>query len=416
MVWKHLSHVDPDVAAIIDKERERQEYTLELIASSNLAPPGVLEAEGSVFLNKAVEGYPGSRYFSGCEWVDALETLAIERAKQIFGSEHVNVQPHSGVNANFGVYVAALKPGDTVLALDLGQGGHLSHGYSLSLSGQVYQFHHYGLDPETENLNYDQIRQQALELRPRMIIAGGSAFPRTINFEVFADIAREVGAYLMVDMAHIAGLVAAGLHPSPVPHAQFVTHTCQKTMAGGRGGVIHCRKEFAKAVDRGVFPGTQGSVSMQMVAAKAVIFKLALTDEYRLYQRQVIANAKALAEGFTERGIRLVSGGTDNHLMLLDLRSKNISGKDAQDVLELAAISTNKNLIPYDPAKAAITSGIRVGSPALTSRGFKEAEMRIISGLVDDVLSNPSDEGVIQRVACQVREMTEAHPLAYDWN
>lgn len=414
MAWKYLSKVDPELAEALTRERERQENTLELIASENFAPPAIFEAEGSILMNKSAEGYPGKRYFGGCEWVDAVETLAIDRAKAVFGTEHVNVQPHSGVNANLGVYLAALKPGDKVLALDLAQGGHLSHGFSRSLSGQIYQFHYYALDPETETLNYDRIRAQALEFRPRMIIAGASAFPRTIDFARFGEIAQEVDALLFVDMAHIAGLVAAGLHPSPVPHAQFVTHTTYKTMAGSRGGVIHCREEYGPAVDRAIFPGLQGTPSMQLIAGKAVTFRIALTEEFRQYQRQIIANAKTLGKGLMDRGIRLVTGGTDTHLMLLDLRSKNISGKDAQDVLERANITTNKNMIPYDPTKTTVTSGLRLGTPAVTRRGFKEKEMQRIATMVADVLDAPHDEDVLSRVAREAKDLARSHPLPYD--
>jgi glycine hydroxymethyltransferase len=413
-MFKHLNVIDAELAAALRQERQRQESTIELIASENFAHPAILEAEGSILMNKSAEGYPGSRYFGGCEFVDAVESLAIERAKQVFGAEHVNVQPHSGVNANLAVYLAALKPGDKVLALDLAQGGHLSHGFSLSLPGQVYQFHYYGLDPETESLDYDGIRRQALELKPQLIIAGASAFPRRIDFAVFGEIAEEAGAYLLVDMAHIAGLVAAGLHPSPVQHAQFITHTTYKTMAGSRGGVIHCRQEFGKAVDRAVFPGLQGTPHLQLIAGKAVTFKVAQTEEFREYQRQILRNAKALAQGLRERGLRLVAGGTDTHLMLLDLRSKNLSGKEAQDTLEKVGIATNKNLIPYDPAKPAVTSGLRLGTPAVTRRGFKEEDMGLVAAMVADVLDAPHDEAVLNRIGRQVRDLARSHPLFYD--
>lgn len=413
-MFKHLNVIDAELAAALRRERQRQESTIELIASENFAHPAILEAEGSILMNKSAEGYPGSRYFGGCEFVDAVESLAIERAKQVFGAEHVNVQPHSGVNANLAVYLAALKPGDKVLALDLAQGGHLSHGFSLSLPGQVYQFHHYGLDSETESLDYDGIRRQALELKPQLIIAGASAFPRRIDFAVFGEIAEEAGAYLLVDMAHIAGLVAAGLHPSPVQHAQFVTHTTYKTMAGSRGGVIHCRQEFGKAVDRAVFPGLQGTPHLQLIAGKAVTFKVAQTEEFREYQRQILRNAKALAQGLRERGLRLVTGGTDTHLMLLDLRSKSLSGKEAQDTLEKVGIATNKNLIPYDPAKPAVTSGLRLGTPAVTRRGFKEADMGLVAAMIADVLDAPHDEAVLDRIGRQVRDLARSHPLFYD--
>lgn len=411
---QHLSAIDPELARAIEQERQRQETTIELIASENLAHPAVFEAEGTVLMNKSAEGYPGRRYYGGCEWVDVVESLAIERGKLVFGAEHVNVQPHSGVNANLAVYLAVLKPGDRVLALDLSQGGHLSHGFSLSLSGQIYDFHHYGVDPQTERLDYDLIRQQALELRPKMIVTGASAYPREIDFRAFAAIASEVGAYLLVDMAHIAGLVAAGVHPSPVPHSEFVTHTTYKTMAGSRGGVIHCRQEFARDIDRAIFPGLQGTPTLQMIAGKAVTFKLALTPEFKEYQKQVVRNAQTLAEELQTRGFRLVSGGTDTHLMLVDLRSKGISGKKAQDLLESVGIATNKNVIPYDPAKPTVTSGIRLGSPAVTRRGFKEPEMKEVARLLSDVLDSPHDEAVQNRVRTEAQALASAYPLFYD--
>ncbi|TEU13933.1 MAG: serine hydroxymethyltransferase [Anaerolineales bacterium] len=411
---KHLTVVDPELAEAIQKERIRQETTIELIASENLAPLAVLEAESSVLMNKSAEGYPGRRYFGGCQWVDVVESLAIERAKKLFGAEHANVQPHSGVNANLAVYLAALKPGDRVLAMDLSHGGHLSHGYPLSLPGQIYRFQHYGVDRETERLDYDRIRDLAREMRPRMIVAGASAYPRTIDFAAFGEIADEVGAYLMVDMAHIAGLVAAGLHPSPIPYADFVTHTTYKTMAGGRGGVIYCRAQHAAQVDRAVFPGIQGTPALQAIAAKAVTFKIAMSEEFRAYQAQILRNARALAAGLAEHGFRLVAGGTDNHLMLVDLRSKGISGKEAQEVLENVGIATNKNVIPFDPAKPAVGSGIRLGTPAVTRRGFTEEDMVIVADLIGDVLETSEDEQVLARGRKQVQALTTAHPLFYE--
>ncbi len=411
---KHLSVVDPELAEAIERERERQETTIELIASENFAPPAVFEAEATVLMNKSAEGYPGRRYFSGCEWVDVVESLAIERAKKLFGAEHANVQPHSGVNANLAVYLAALKPGDVVLAMDLSHGGHLSHGYSLSLPGQIYRFQHYGVERETERLDYDHVRDLARDTRPRMIIAGASAYPRTIDFAAFGEIAAEVGAYLMVDMAHIAGLVAAGVHPSPIPHADFVTHTTYKTMAGSRGGVIYCREQYAAQVDRAIFPGIQGTPTLQIVAAKAVTFKLAMSQEFRAYQHQIARNARALAGGLAERGFRLVAGGTDNHLMLVDLRNKRLSGKEAQDALEKVGIATNKNVIPYDPAPPAVGSGIRLGTPAVTRRGFTEEDMAVVANLIGDVLEAPEDEQVLTRVRKETQALTAAHPLFYE--
>lgn len=411
---KYLTQFDPELAQAIEQERRRQESTIELIASENLAHPAILEAEGTVLMNKSAEGYPGRRYYGGCEWVDVVENLAIERAKQVFGAEHVNVQPHSGVNANLAVYLAALKPGDKVLALELSHGGHLSHGFALSISGQIYEFHHYGVDPQTERLDYDRIREQARQLRPRMLVTGASAYPREIDFGAFASIAEEVEAHLLVDMAHIAGLVAAGVHPSPIPHAQFVTHTTYKTMAGSRGGVIHCREEFSRAIDRAVFPGLQGTPTLQMIAGKAATFKWALTPEFREYQRQTASNARALAEALLERGFRLVTGGTDTHLMVVDLRNQGISGRDAQNVLEKVNIATNKNVIPFDPAKPTETSGIRLGTPAVTRRGFKEAEMREVARLIATVLDAPNDEGTLSRVRSEAEELARRFPLFYD--
>jgi glycine hydroxymethyltransferase len=411
---KHLSVVDPELAEAIQRERIRQETTIELIASENFAPPAVLEAEASVLMNKSAEGYPGRRYFGGCQWVDVVESLAIKRAKKLFGAEHANVQPHSGVNANLAVYLAALKPGDRVLAMDLSHGGHLSHGYPLSLPGQIYRFHHYGVDRQTERLDYDRICDLARDIRPQMIVAGASAYPRTIDFAAFGEMAAEVGAYLMVDMAHIAGLVAAGLHPSPIPYADFVTHTTYKTMAGGRGGVIYCRAQHAAQVDRAVFPGIQGTPTLQAIAAKAVTFKMAMSEEFRAYQSQIVCNARALAAGLAGRGFRLVAGGTDNHLMLVDLRSKGISGKEAQEVLEKVGIATNKNVIPFDPARPAVASGIRLGTPAVTRRGFTEEDMVFVADLISDVLEAPEDEGVLARVRKEVQALTAAHPLFYE--
>jgi glycine hydroxymethyltransferase len=411
---KYLAQFDPELAHAIQQEKRRQESTIELIASENLAHPAVLEAEGTVLMNKSAEGYPGRRYYGGCEWVDVVESLAIERARQLFGAEHVNVQPHSGVNANLAVYLAALKPGDKVLALELSHGGHLSHGFSLSISGQIYEFHHYGVDPQTERLDYDRIREQARQVRPKMLVTGASAYPREIDFRAFASIAEEVGAYLLVDMAHIAGLVAAGVHPSPIPHAQFVTHTTYKTMAGSRGGVIYSREEFSRAIDRAVFPGLQGTPTLQMIAGKAATFKWALTPEFREYQRQTAANARALAEALLERGFRLVTGGTDTHLMVVDLRNKGISGREAQNVLEKVNIATNKNVIPFDPAKPTETSGIRLGTPAVTRRGFKEAEMREVARLIATVLDAPTDEGTLSRVRSEAEELARQFPLFYD--
>ena len=408
---KSLLHVDPEIYAAIQDEKKRQMGVIELIASENIVTEAVLEAMGSVMTNKYAEGYPGQRYYGGCEVVDVAENLARDRAKALFGADHANVQPHSGAQANMGVYFACLKPGDTVLGMNLAHGGHLTHGSPVNISGKYYNFVAYGVDRKTERIDYDQVREVAKEARPALIVAGASAYPRTIDFAAFKSIADEVGALLMVDMAHIAGLVAAGLHPSPVPHAQFVTTTTHKTLRGPRGGMILCTKEWATAIDKAIFPGTQGGPLMHVIAAKAVAFKEALEPSFKEYQNQVIKNAKALAEALTERGYRLVSGGTDNHLMLVDLTSKGITGRDAEVALDKVGITVNKNGIPFDTRKPMITSGIRIGTPAVTTRGMKEADMKVIARLIDETLSSIGDEAKAEKIAGEVKELTGKYPF-----
>ncbi len=407
----NLWQVDPEVAGAIHRETERQAEKLELIASENFVSEAVLEAQGCIMTNKYAEGYPGKRYYGGCEYVDVVENLAIERARQLFGASHVNVQPHSGTQANMAVYFAAAKPGDTILGMNLAHGGHLSHGSPANFSGQFYKIIPYGVRRDTETIDFDELRGLALEHRPRMIIAGASAYPRVLDFQAFAAIAREAGSFLMVDMAHIAGLIAAGLHQSPIPHADFVTTTTHKTLRGPRGGMILCREEHAKAVDKAVFPGSQGGPLMHIIAAKAVSFKEALTPTFGQYQKQIVANAKALAAALQERGYRIVSNGTDTHLMLVDLTNRGITGKDAQITLDRAGITANKNSIPFETQSPFITSGIRLGTPALTTRGMKEPEMELIAGLIDRVLSAMADAGVAGQVKGEVLALCRAFPL-----
>lgn len=407
----NIKKEDPQLFELIKKELKRQNSNLELIASENFAPLSVLEAQGSCLTNKYAEGYPGRRWYGGCEYVDGVENLAIERAKKIFGCEHVNVQPHSGSTANMAVFLTALKFGDTVLALDLCCGGHLTHGHAHNFSGSFYNIVTYGVNRETEMLDYAEIEFLAKKYRPKMIIAGACAYPRIIEFKKFRKIADSVGAYLFVDMAHICGLVIAGLHPSPVPYAEFVTTTTHKTLRGPRSGIIMCKKEFAKKIDATVFPGIQGGPLMHVIAAKAVAFKLASQKGFKDYQRQTINNAKILAETLESFGFRIVSGGTDNHLLLVDLISRNISGKDASTLLDKANITVNKNLIPFDRLSPFITSGIRLGTPAVTSRGMKEREMKKISGFINTILRPGVDEKSILNVRKDVAKMTKQFPL-----
>jgi len=404
--------VDPELAAALVAEMRRQNDHLELIASENFVSAAVREAQGSVLTNKYAEGYPGRRYYGGCQFVDVAERLAIERAKKLFGAEHVNVQPHSGSQANQAVYFAALEPGAKVMGMSLTHGGHLTHGSPVNMSGKWFQFVHYGVDKETEMIDYDAVRELALKERPQMIIAGASAYSRIIDFEALRAIADEVGALFFVDMAHIAGLVAAEIHPNPVPHAHYVTTTTHKTLRGPRGGMILCSAELGRDIDKAIFPGIQGGPLMHVIAAKAVALQEALQPEFKAYQRQIVANAKALAEGLKSRGFRIVSGGTDNHLMLVDVKSsRSLTGKQAEEVLDSVGVTVNKNTIPWDTESPFVTSGIRLGTPALTSRGMKEEQMDIIAGIIDSVLSAPDDEDRLRKARADVKELTEAFPL-----
>jgi glycine hydroxymethyltransferase len=406
-----LKAFDPEVYRAIVNETRREADGLELIASENFVSDAVLEALGSTMTNKYAEGYPGKRYYGGCEFVDVVEELAIDRVKKIFGCQHANVQPHSGSQANMGAYMAVMKPGDTMLSMDLASGGHLSHGAAFNFSGRLYKVVHYGLKRETETIDYDQVAHLAKEHRPKAIVVGASAYPRVIDFAPFREVADQVGAVLIVDMAHIAGLVAAGLHPSPVPSAEIVTTTTHKTLRGPRGGMVLCKEAFAKAINSQIFPGIQGGPLMHVIAAKAVAFKEALEPAFIEYQKAVILNAKALAEGLAQRGLRLCSGGTDNHLVLVDLRSKKISGKVAEDALGKAAITVNKNAIPFDPEKPSIASGVRLGTPALTTRGMRVSEMKVVAELMVQVLEAPDDEKVRARVKGQVGDLCRQFPL-----
>jgi glycine hydroxymethyltransferase len=405
-----LSEADPEIARLIEREIQRQGEGLELIASENFVSPAVLEAMGSPLTNKYAEGLPGKRYYGGCEVVDAVEQLAIDRAKELFGAEHANVQPHSGASANLAVFFALLKPGDTFLGMDLSNGGHLTHGSPVNFSGILYKAISYGVDA-SGYLDYEQMRSLARQHRPKMIIAGYSAYSREIDFAAFAEVAREIGAYFMVDMAHFAGLVAAGVYPSPVPHADVVTTTTHKTLRGPRGGMILSRAEHAKAVDKAVFPGTQGGPLEHVIAAKAVALREALQPSFKGYCRQVVANAKALAAALMERDFQVVSGGTDNHLMLVDLRNKGLTGKVAEKALDAAGITVNKNTVPNETQSPFVTSGIRIGTPAVTTRGMREAEMARIADLIERTLSSQDDEGALARVRDEVRELAAAFPL-----
>lgn len=404
-----IKKIDPEVAESIENEVNRQRNKLEMIASENFVSEAVLQALGTPLTNKYAEGYPGKRYYGGCEFVDVVEQLAIDRAKELFGADHVNVQPHSGAQANSAVYFAMLDPGDTILGLDLAHGGHLSHGMKKNISGKYYKSEFYQVREDNSYIDYDALLRKAREIRPKIIVAGASAYPRIIDFKAFSEIAKEAGSYLMVDMAHIAGLVAAGLHPSPVPYADFVTTTTHKTLRGPRGGMIMCREEFAKAVDSAVFPGTQGGPLMHVIAAKAVSFKEALTDEFKTYQQQIVKNAKALAQAMLDEGFNLVSGGTDNHLMLVDLTNINVTGKQAQLWLDEVGITVNKNAIPFDKQKPSVTSGIRIGTPALTTRGMKEADMKEIAGLIRLTLTDY--ENSADKVRNSVAGLCRKYPL-----
>jgi len=406
-----LAQTDPEVFAAISKETSRQHNNLELIASENFCSEAVLAALGSVLTNKYAEGYPGKRYYGGCKWVDVAENLAIARAKQLFGCEHANVQPHSGTSANLAAYLTLAKPGDTILGLNLSHGGHLSHGHPLNFTGRYFQVVPYLVDQATETLDYAAIRALALEHKPRVIVSGASAYPRTIHFDKFQEIADEVGAAQIADIAHIAGLVVAGLHPSPIPYADVVTTTTHKTLRGPRGAIVMGKAKYAEDLDRLVFPGTQGGPLEHCIAAKAVAFQEALSDEFKAYQCQVLANAQALAEALTACGFRIVSGGTDNHLMMVDLRPKQITGRDAERVLGKVRITVNRNTIPYDPEKPFIASGIRLGTPALTTRGMRESEMKQIAGLIDRAVAARDDEAGLEKVKAEVGELVKGFPL-----
>ncbi|MDD5259061.1 MAG: serine hydroxymethyltransferase [bacterium] len=407
----YVKKIDPELYDAILKETEREAYTLELIPSENIVSEAVLEAQGGVMTNKYAEGYPGKRYYGGCDYVDVAEKLAQERAKQLFGCEHVNVQPHCGTSANLAVYLTVLNIGDTIMGMDLSCGGHLSHGHPLNFSGKFYKIVPYGVTTDTETIDYDQMRKLALEHKPKIIVTGASAYSRTIDFKRVKEIADEVGAYHMADIAHIAGLVAASLHPSPVPYADFVTTTTHKTLRGPRGGMVMCKEKFAKDLDRIVFPGIQGGPLMHVIAAKAVAFKEALGDGFKTYQKQIVANAQELAKALQNEGFRIVSGGTDNHLMLVDLRSKKTTGKIGQEALDKAGITVNKNTIPYDPEKPFIASGIRVGTPSITSRGMKEKEMTQIAKWINQALFAHDNDAVLAKIKADVKQLCLKFPI-----
>jgi glycine hydroxymethyltransferase len=413
--WDALKTADPEVYAAIEAEEIRQREKLLLIASENFASPAVLAAQGSVLTNKYAEGYPGRRYYGGCQHADAVEDLAIQRCKEIFGAEHVNVQPHSGSQANMAAYLSVLKPGDTILGMDLAQGGHLTHGSKVNFSGILFRVFSYGVDRRTETIDYDAVQKVAEECRPRMIVVGASAYARVLDFPRFQQIAKSVGAYLLVDIAHIAGLIAAGLHPNPVPYADFVTTTTHKTLRGPRGGVTMCKAEYAKGVDKLVFPGLQGGPLMHVIAAKAVAFKEALSPGFKRYQQQVLTNAKALAQGFVDRGYKIVSGGTDTHLMLLNLTNKGITGKEADAALDTAGIIVNKNAVPYDEKPPAVASGIRLGSPIVSTRGMKEPEMKQIVELVDRVLRHRQEPAILEEVRGQAKALCARFPIFHPY-
>lgn len=403
-----IRKVDPEIAEVIEKELSRQKRNIELIASENFVSSAVMAAMGTILTNKYAEGYPGHRYYGGCEEVDVAENLARERLKKLFNGEHANVQPHSGANANMGVYFSVLEPGDTVLGMNLSHGGHLTHGSPVNISGKFFKFIPYGVDEKTEMIDYDKVRDIAIKNKPKLIVAGASAYPRIIDFKRFREIADEAGAMLMVDMAHIAGLVAAKLHPNPVDYADFVTTTTHKTLRGPRGGAIICKEKYAKAIDKAIFPGTQGGPLMHIIAAKAVCFKEAMTEEFREYQKQIVKNAQALSQALINEGFNLVSKGTDNHLMLLDLRNKNITGKDAEHLLDQIGITVNKNTVPFDPQSPFVTSGIRIGTPAVTSRGFREEDMKEVGSIISHIISNSED---IEETSARVKTLTDKYPL-----
>ncbi|MGB2930715.1 MAG: serine hydroxymethyltransferase [Desulfobacterales bacterium] len=411
MDLKLIENVDHEIAGAIKMEIYRQKNTLELIASENIASLAVMAVQGSVFTNKYAEGYPDKRYYGGCEYVDIAEKLAVNRAKKLFNAPYANVQPHSGSQANMAVYFALLEPGDTVLGMNLSHGGHLTHGSPVSFSGKLYNFFHYGVNRDTQTIDYKELAVLAEKHRPKLIIAGASSYPRIINFEAFGQIAESVNAYLMADMAHIAGLVAAGLHPSPIPFADVTTSTTHKTLRGPRGGLILAKTDYSAKLNKQIFPGIQGGPLMHVIAAKAVAFKEALSDSFAAYQKNIVKNAKVLANRLMDHGIKLVSGGTDNHMMIIDLRNLNITGKDAEDALGLAGITVNKNSIPYEKLGPSVTSGIRIGTPAVTTRGMKTPEMRIIADLIVDMLQNYGNDDLIMNTKTKVRELCETFPL-----
>jgi len=406
-----LEKQDPNIQAVINQELARQRDKLEMIASENFVSQAVMEAQGSVLTNKYAEGYPGKRYYGGCENVDVIETLAIERAKRLFGAEHANVQPHSGSQANFGVYFALLQPGDTIVGMNLSHGGHLTHGSPVNVSGTYFNVVPYGVDAETQQIDYDEFRKIVLEAKPKLIIAGGSAYSRQIDFKKMAEVAHEVDAIFMVDMAHFAGLVAAGLHPNPVEYADIVTTTTHKTLRGPRGGLILCKEKYAKAIDKSIFPGIQGGPLMHVIAAKAVALGEALQPEFKVYAQQIINNAKALATALQDKGLTIVSGGTDTHVMLVDVRSTGLTGKEAEHLLDEVGITCNKNTIPFDPASPFVTSGIRLGTPALTTRGLQVKDMEEIADIIAAVLNNPEDKAVHEEASKRVAALCEAYPL-----
>lgn len=408
-----LKNVDPDIADALQKELERQREKLELIASENIVSKAVLQALGSVGTNKYAEGYPGKRYYGGCEYVDIFETLAIERAKILFKADHANVQPHSGAQANLSVYFAVLNPGDTLMGMNLSHGGHLTHGHPISISGKYFKVVQYGVNHETETIDYDELERIATESKPKIIICGASAYPRVIDFERFSKVAKSVGAFLMADVAHIAGPIIAGLHPSPIPWADFTTTTTHKTLRGPRGGMILCKAEHAKLIDKAVFPGIQGGPLMHVIAAKAVAFKEAMSEDFKEYQRQILKNAKRLSEVLAEKGLRIVSGGTDNHLMLVDLRPINMTGKEGESILDSVNITVNKNTIPFDPNPPTVTSGLRIGTPAITTRGMKEKEMELIGELIYDALTHRDNSSILSAIASKVKELNAKFPI-YD--
>ena len=408
---KHLKNVDPDVYQAIAHELKRQKNNLELIASENIVSRSVLEAAGTAMTNKYAEGYPGARWYNGCEYVDVVESKAIERAKKLFGADHVNVQPHSGSQANTAVYMAVLKPGDTLMGMDLACGGHLTHGLKFNISGRLYNIVSYKVDAKTERIDMDEVERIAVEHKPKMIIAGYSAYSRVLDFKRFRKICDKIGAYLFVDMAHFAGLVAAGIHPNPVPYAEFVTTTTHKTLRGPRGGMILCRAEFAKKIDSSIFPGIQGGPLMHIIAAKAVAFKEALEPSFKVYQQQMVANAKVFAQALASKGYRIVSGGTDNHLFMVDVRPKKITGKDMAALLDSVQITVNKNLIPFDTEPATVTSGIRIGTPAVTSRGMKEKEMNRIADLIDRAVTHREDTAALEAIRKDVERLTQEFPI-----